>query len=178
VPSLLLHEQDPGWSPGELASLIRSLHDLGLISTPCGDGKNNVYRAGESFLGLVMFLGCSPQVQLEPGSGTDDQAVCSIRFHDYPEVKFLSAAKRAAARCRKCRTPVTDGWQPDLDTGLTCEHCGEVSKVTDLDWRQAAGFGRCFVEITGIYPHEAVPSDKLLAALADSSGGSWKYFFA
>jgi hypothetical protein len=170
---LLLHEQDACWAPDELNTLVSLLDDLGLISTPCGNG----YLAGENFLGLIMFLGCSPNVQLDPESATDDQAVCLVRFHQYHETRFLSAAKRPAARCRKCRTPVPEGWLPNLDSEYSCRQCGEVCGVTELDWRQAAGFGRCFVEITGIYPQEAIPSDKLLNALAGRSGGHWKHFF-
>ena len=124
-----------------------------------------------------MFLGCSPQVQLDPRLAADGQTVCSVHFHGYPEVTFLSAAKRPAARCRRCRAPVKDELHAGVETRFTCEQCGEVSAAIDLDWRQAAGFGRCFVEIAGIYPQEAVPSDKLMNALASCSGGSWQYFF-
>lgn len=177
MPSLLLHAQDPCWSPQGLTTLIKPLHDLGLVSISSGERQNSVYWAGENFLSLVMFLGCSPQVQLDPRSAADDQAVCSVHFHVYPEVTFLSAAKRPAARCKQCRTPVTDERQAGVETIFTCEQCGEVAQAIDLDWRRAAGFGRCFIEIAGIYPQEAVPSDKLLNALASCSGDSWQYFF-
>jgi hypothetical protein len=177
VPSLLLHARDPYWSPDKFTALIQPLHDLGLISTPCGEGQNSTYRAGENFPGLVMFLGCSPQVLLDPQSAADGQPVCSVHFRIYPEVTFLSAAKRPAARCRQCRTPVKDEQHTGLTMRFTCEQCGEVSEANDLDWRQAAGFGCCFVEIAGIYPQEAVPSDKLLDSLASCSGGSWQHFF-
>jgi len=172
-----LHAEDPHWSPDDLTALITPLHELGLISTSPGEGQNGTYRAGESFLALVMFLGCSPQVQLDPRSAADGQPVCSIHFHACPEVMFVSAAKKPAARCRHCRTQVRDERQTTMGMKFTCEQCGEVSEAIDLDWRQSAGFGRCFVEIAGIYPQEAVPSDKLLNALASCSGGGWHYFF-
>lgn len=177
MPSLLLHASDPHWSPDELTVLVQSLRDLGLISAAWGREDTGVYRVGAHFLKLIMFLGCSPQVQLDPGSATDGQKACSIRFHVYPEMHFLAAVNSPAPRCRQCRTPVSIEQQPEPAERFTCVQCGEVSEALDLDWRQAAGFGRCFVEVAGVYPHEAVPSDKLLNALAGFSGTSWTYCY-
>ncbi len=157
--------------------LVQSLRDLGLISSACGGG-DGVYRAGEDFLSLIMFLGCSPQVQLDPESATDGHNACSIRFHVYPDIHFLAAAKSPAPRCRQCRSAVSIEQHPEPVERLTCAQCGKVSEAVDLDWRQAAGFGRCFVEVAGVYPHEAVPADKLMNALAGLSGTRWAYFYA
>ncbi len=158
--------------------LVQSLRDLGLISAACGGEDGGVYRAGEHFLELIMFLGCSPQVQLDPDSATGGQNACSIRFHVYPEIHFLAAAKSPAPRCRQCRAAVSIEQQPEPVERFTCAQCGKVSEAVDLDWRRAAGFGRYFVEVAGVYPHEAVPSDKLMNALAGFAGSSWAYFYA
>jgi hypothetical protein len=64
-----------------------------------------------------------------------------------------------------------------FDSHYRCRSCGEQHRLTDLDWRQGAGYGRFFIDINAIYPQEAVPSDKLLLALRDYSGRDWKYFY-
>jgi hypothetical protein len=48
-----------------------------------------------------------------------------------------------------------------------------------MNWRQLAGFGRFFIEVWGIFPHEAVPTEKLLKQLASHTPGvSWSFFYA
>ncbi len=177
MPSLLLHTSNPQWLPVELAELIQVLRRLGLVSTFCAEDQDSACWAGESFLSLIMFLGCSPQVQLDPHTAMAGQDACAIRFLTYPKVTFLSAAKRPVARCQHCRTPLNGS--DDLKPGSSgvCAQCHVKLDAIELDWRQAAGFGRCFIEISGIYPHEAVPSDKLLNTLAKFSGNNWVYFY-
>ena len=40
-----------------------------------------------------------------------------------------------------------------------------------------AGFGRTFIEIRGIYPSEAVPTDALLDKLQRLADGPWKTIY-
>ncbi|NIP72715.1 MAG: hypothetical protein GWO16_06610 [Gammaproteobacteria bacterium] len=69
---------------------------------------------------------------------------------------------------------------PDLDAPagapLACPEC--VAALAGLDWRRAAGVARLFIEIEGVYPHEAAPSAPLLEALRRASGVAWDYFYA
>ena len=177
MSSLLLHPADPCWIPGDGDRFSALLEQLGLIDTALKAARHGDFRAGQQFLNLIMFLGCSPRVVLDPGEADQGQAACSLQYHLYPEVTFLSAASRPQVRCPDCRAPAGD-----VDTGspaqsITCARCGHNSQISALDWRRAAGFGRFFLEIGGIYPHEAVPSDKLLDGLRDHSGVAWRYFY-
>lgn len=45
------------------------------------------------------------------------------------------------------------------------------------NWRKSAGFARFFIEITEIYPKEAIPQPGLLSALETMSDERWKYFY-
>lgn len=175
MPSLLLTAGDAGWSPTEIDLLTEPLARHGLIGDQTSAG--NSYWPGDAFLELVMFLGCSPQVALNPQQAAEGHSVPSIHFHIYPETRFLAAERRSAARCRKCRATVEAGQAIGWDEDVCCPECGDQAKGVELDWRQSAGYGRCFVEIQGIYAQEAVPADKLLSILSACSGDDWRYFY-
>lgn len=69
-------------------------------------------------------------------------------------------------------------WQADpARNAWRSPACGHVVAAPRARWRHTAGFGRLFVEIPGIYPHEAVPADRLLDALAAATGVRWDYFY-
>ena len=76
MPSLLLHAADPRWQPKDTESLVRTSHELGLIGARWASEHADEFRAGERFLRLVMFLGCSPQVVLERELAEAGQQVC------------------------------------------------------------------------------------------------------
>lgn len=177
MPSLLLHAADPCWAPREQTEVVRVLTGLGLSGAACGGGDDDVYLAGPAFLDLVMFLGCSPSVVLDPTEAVAGQPVCRLRLHHHNGVKFLSAAPGPAVRCPHCRTPARVHGNAAHDSLHVCSHCGRSTAASGLDWRRGAGYGRFFLEISGIYPHEAVPSDKLLETLRDYAGTRWHYFY-
>jgi hypothetical protein len=179
VPSLFLCTSDPCWFPADRGAFVRLLCELGLIKchseTECAQER---YPVGEQFLKLVNFLGCSPSVVLDPGQAETGQTACFLRQHLCADVRFLAAGARPRARCPGCREPAAGIATGAYDAPFTCGRCGETMPVNALDWRQSAGFGRYFLEIGEVYPHEALPSDKLLSTLQDFSGSGWRYFYA
>lgn len=177
MPSLFLHADDPLWQPADPDSLAATLRDLGLIGPSAASDHVAGFQAGEQFLKLVMFLGCSPQVVLDPELAEQGQTVCQIRLLTYREVTLLTGKSKPAVRCTKCRAAVDLSRAGSFEARYKCQQCGNESRASDLDWRQSAGFGRCFVEVSGIYPQEAVPSDKLLNALHAYSNRNWRYFY-
>jgi len=177
MPCLVLHAEDPLWRPADVGPVSEGLAEIGLLA--CGrpgDGQKAL-AAGENFLSLIMFLGCSPQVALQPDQNPDGQALVSVGLRDFDWVTFRSADKPPAVRCPGCRTPLPDTAPQTFDTLYVCGQCGRESPWFSLDWRQAAAYASFFIDVSGIYPYEAVPSDRLLAHLAGLSGCSWKYFF-
>ena len=177
MPSLYLHPANPIWQPAGHNSMLDALRDEGLIGPPTAGTDTDEFLAGDRFMERVMFLGCSPQLVLEPSPAGDGQQLCYIRLHCYKEVRFLCSSQRPAVRCDSCRAPARLS-DPELhDAVYRCEKCGRESLYSALDWRQGAGFGRFFIEINGVYPHEAVPSDALLNGLGALSNCRWKYFY-
>ena len=47
----------------------------------------------------------------------------------------------------------------------------------DLDWRRQAGCGRLLLEVTDVFPGEAVPVSALLRGLEGLGAGPWRYFY-
>ena len=178
MPSLLLHPDQPDWAPDDRADFFILLEQLGLIDTASDATEPGAFRLGHNFPALVTFLGCSPRVVIDPQEAGDGQSVCYLRYHSYPDAHFLSASRPQAARCPYCRAPASGVFPTTPDRPFSCPQCGRLSALRALDWRRSAGFGRCFLEVTNIYPHEAVPSDSLMERLGGYAGGAWRYFYA
>jgi hypothetical protein len=177
MPSLMVCPQDACWVPADLSALAGLLGDLGLTGDTCTDGGKNTFWPGQRFLNLIMFLGCSPRVSLAPQQDGEGQPVCRLLLRRYSDVQCLSSLHRPDVRCPHCKIAAKVNEDIAHNTQYLCAGCGVSVPVSDLDWRRAAGFGRFFLEVTGIFPHEAVPSDKLLDTLRRYAGVPWRYFY-
>jgi hypothetical protein len=188
---LILHPRAPEDAPRDLALLRSSLEDIGLLGREFRLAGRVHHLPGESFLQLVTFLGCSPRVALDPPAGAEAapstlaEAFCHVRLDAaaYPEARLLGAEDMRPPRCRACRRDVAD-WARLAPVGSggamqlwRCPNCGHTAPLWTLDWRRGAAFTRFSIEIWGVYPHEAIPSDRLLAAVRCTSHGDWAFFY-
>lgn len=175
MPSLLLCPRNSLWKPSAVENPADNLRQSGLLSSPLPERFPEGFYAGERFLKLVMFLGCSPRVELVPSR--DDPAACYVRLLSFRQPVFLHSDKRPVPRCRACRQPVDAGTGDDCDVMVTCDGCGKQARLADLDWRRSALCASFGVDIRGIHPHEAVPSDELLDLLEKISACPWEYAY-
>jgi DNA-directed RNA polymerase subunit RPC12/RpoP len=167
---LNLHPADPAWVPDDIATLTRRLEQIGFIGNRQSPHQ---YSTGPSFLELVTYLGCSPQITL----GESDAATV-IRFsgpHSTPKFRSSRSIKPRCTACRKSFGLEEMPRQPDEVIG--CPHCGESYKAAKLDWRRKAGWGRFFIEISNVFESEAVPGETLLDELGSATGQAWEYFY-
>ena len=155
---------------------------LGLIGAAFGNRPGS-YLTGPRFLQLITFLGCSPHLQLEPpADGSKD--FCHIRLRGpFETPRLLCAGNSRPPRCPCCGKGLTHwrqlevGWSNGLsDQKIVCPSCGQSAPPADLNWRRKAGFGHYFIEITGIFPEEAVPLPALMEGLR-GDGADWRYFY-
>jgi hypothetical protein len=177
MPSLLLHPADVLWRPSEPTSLIHTLVELGFIGSCKEPGRLTRFAVGDRFLKLVMFLGCAPYVVLDAEADQPGQVACDVRLLDYERVSLVSRKGGPPARCRACRAVAERPRVDAPEARYQCGSCGKECQVADLDWRKCAGYGRFFIQINGVYPHEAIPSDRLMKALQVYAQCHWKYFY-
>jgi hypothetical protein len=178
---LVLCPDEPRWTLPENHSLEEFLQSIQLIGAPLdGDRK---FLAGDRFLELIALLGCSPGIRLEPGE--DKLPFSYVRLLPRTDaIEFHSSTHTHAPRCPQCRSPVTD-WKSEIsnwqqhgtEIPWTCTACGLTAEPWQYNWRKSAGFGRCFIEISNIFPKEAIPQQQLLDALHSHYSVSWHYFY-
>ena len=178
---LVLCPAEPGWLPADARGFEQILESIQLIGEPLsGDHE---YLAGDRFLDLIAFMGCSPDINLHPGE--NQQQFCYIRLLSNPQsTEFHSCEHTHAPRCPHCSAAVADwrkriGQRPDMsdEACWRCDACGQISAPWRYNWRKSAGFGRCFIEINNVYPREALPQQQLLDTLNSHYGVKWDYFY-
>jgi len=191
APKLLMHPASPDTPAVAKERLVRELQAIGLIGEQKPLGKGGFYPAGEHFLQLVSFLGCSPAIELEPPQDPQERAAasaagrfCHIFISSGEQLQFRCDSQTRPPCCPRCRNP-EPGWRPRVQAWQEgkqgavweCQACGYHGRLCDLVFRKTAGFGRTFLEIRGIYPSEAVPGPALLDTLASLTGGPWKTLY-
>ena len=188
---LILLPADPLCPPLDCEQLAGELQAIGLTGAPLALADGVFYPTGDNFLQLISFLGCSPMIELEPPADRTTLLAasaagkfCHLFLNCTESLSFRADSQCPPPRCPDCRQPVTD-WQAAIEvwegnsvqTGWQCAHCGFAGQLTELQFRKTAGFGRTFIEIRGIYPSEAVPTDALLNRLQHLTGSPWKTIY-
>lgn len=164
--------------------LLGGLREIELIAAEFPLNGQTHFSVGTRFLELVIFLGCSPSIALsleEVPTGentTKGEGFCHIRLRTTGDPCLILSPEHVWGRCRQCKLDIPLNPENRSRSLLCCPKCNSMKALADLDFRKMGGVGQCFVEVWGIHPHEAVPSDELLARLAHLSGGPWQYFYS
>lgn len=162
-----------------MAGILRS---LGLIGDPLTPSR---YLAGGGFLDAIMFLGCSPRIELArpAGASTDSFDFCHVHIPRPSSVAELHAGRNLKApRCPGCRKPFMGrneirklSAQPDLPR--PCIACGRLSAPVELNWRKSACISRFVVNIHDVHESEAVPTPGLLTGMKNATDTAWAYCY-
>lgn len=129
---------------------------------------------GSRMMEFITYLGCSPAM-----STGDNQA--RIYLHQYPELTGLGGESIDTLRYPQCKhaipnpqhllsKPLSDQWQ--------CNQCSNNGLIRDINWRRSAAYSKIFVEITNIFPREAIPSTQLIELLKAFSHSKWNWFYS
>lgn len=164
--------------------LVDALRTTGLVGDSLEATQDRRYLTGENYLELINYLGCSPNISFEPGvndAATENKGFCHINIlqFDMPRL-ILCQSQPRKPQCPSCKRPVSSwpaGSAPDTPT-ITCDNCHTETATERYNWRKSAGFARSFIEISDIFPREAVPQPVLLDKLESATGISWQYFYA
>jgi len=176
--SLFLCPKRSAFTVDDFTSFVNALRQTGFISQIINQQTNSHhYMTGEKYLDYIAYMGCAPTIQFE--SSDRNENFCFIKLHQYQRAELLFSQKQSRApHCPHCRKPAKQ-WQ-DTKTANTikCIQCDVTSNIEDFDWRKMAGFAQLFIEITDIFPKEAIPQQLLLDKLSDISNAEWQYFYS
>ncbi|HSH30436.1 MAG TPA: hypothetical protein VK971_11050 [Thiohalobacter sp.] len=183
---LILFPQRGGVNETQRAALLSHLLESGFLGQAFEfDGREH-FTTGARFLDQVVFLGCSPHIEIEPPVDPEqrDAAARQGRFchlhltRPMPRPR-LRVDPHARVRCPACRKSVAAA---ELLTGSgterTCAYCGHAAAITDWNWQGRAGCANLFLEVWGIHPGEATPTDGFIQTLEKITGSPWSSFYA
>lgn len=176
--SLFLHPAQFDFTINDIPAFITALQESGLISQKIDQQESALnFYTGEKFLDYIAYMGCAPAIQFEPDE--NNNKFCQVKIHTHNTAKLIHSKTQARApQCPHCNKPVKD-WQQELDkTTITCNQCGTRSGLEHFNWRKMAGYARLFIEITDIFPKEAIPQASLMNKLADISDTNWSHFYS
>lgn len=135
------------------------LKDLKFIANKLSEKR---HATGDEFLSLLTFMGCSPNVELEP---QNDKPYCYIEFESQKQPRFISGKNTQYPPCPHCKEKLYS---------QLCSNCNETLDVTKFNWRKSAFIASSWICIANIYELEAIPSDQLLDALEAKTGVKWR----
>ena len=175
--SLYLHPVQHTYTIENISLFIKSLQDIDFISKKIeNQAIDNHYFTGTRFLDYIAYMGCSPTIQFEPNE--NNKNFCHIKIHLHDSEKLLVSNKQTRApHCPNCTKPVSNWSKNKTDLTIYCEHCNTDSKIEEFNWRKMAGYSRLFIEITDIFPKEAIPQQILLENLKQQTDIDWLYFY-
>lgn len=176
---LIFSPQDPTQAVDE-PQLLQQLSQLELITLPAY--RENHYLPGDDFTSLITFLGCSPNISLQPDDSNTNDSHCFISLiNTTVDPQCLGYTRQCHPKCPQCRKRIADWKTSDWQQPgalCQCDKCGCETAYTGLNWKHECCFGRSGFSIANIYPHEAVPTDQLLEMLRQLTGIAWDYAYA
>lgn len=174
--SLYLHPSEHDFTLEKSSAFINSLQTFGFLSQKTHT-KNNSFLTGDKFLEYIAYMGCSPNIEFEPTE--DNKNYCHIILHQYKtSLLQVSTIQTRAPHCPSCHKPVKDWRENITNESIRCTQCQTTLAIEYFDWRKMAGYSRLFLEITDIFPKEAIPQQVLLDKLASITNIEWQYFYS
>jgi len=166
--SLFLHPRNADASIDRQGLLVE-LEAIGFLHT---EPSSSSIRPGPKLMEYITYLGCSPAL-------SSGGAEASVRLHAYDRPAWLGGEAIDRLRFPGCGHAITSG-AALIEQGAPwqCPECGNHGDLASIGWRRSAARARLFIEISPIFPREAVPSDALLDRLQQVSGQPWRWFYS
>ncbi len=168
--------------PKKLELALQEVEFIGdILSNDSSVNNSNRYVVGEDFLSLICFMGCSPNIEIEP---QEDSPFCYVEIPKKTDkIGFIAGDNVKRVNCPCCKKP-----QPELAKKLlnskaedlflqACTECNREIDPLAINWRKSAFIAQAWVLLGNIYESEAIPDEKLLSALEQASACEWKYAY-
>ncbi len=174
---LLYHRCEQLVDTEQLVGLLRQHQFIGKQQS------DHFYVIGEKFNHLLMFMGCSPTIHgsEDTGAGSDNAATrVAVQILSFEHKIFYCAKERLKFCCRVCKkyasVPRVNHFIQE-SSHFSCPHCHQSYAYEQFNWRKQAAVGKQFIQIHGIFPSEAIPSDRLLTLLQQLNQSPWFYCY-
>ncbi len=163
---LVLYPVDSGLEI-DLDNLRKHLDSLALLGAELVDllGADH-YTVGDKFLSYFTFMGCSPDIELEPQT---DKPFCYLALESFLQPQFVLGSNVKKARCTSCKHDLQE-----ITNSLNCSHCDKPLQLDKINWRKSAFIAKTWISIGNIYELEAIPNDELLDSLKRLTSVQWK----
>ena len=176
--SLYLNPQQHNFSIQHGPHFISALQKIGLISKKINlQETDDRYFTGDNFLDHIAYMGCAPAIQFEADEKSDAFSHIKIHYHESAKLIYSKTQTRPP-QCPVCKRTVRNWQQKLTQTTIECDQCHSTSTIDEFNWRKMAGYARLFIEITDIFPKEAIPQQRLLDKLATITDTNWLYFYS
>ena len=182
---LILFPQRDDVAAPQREALLDHLRASGFLGRPFAlDGREH-YTTGTRFLDQLVFLGCSPHIETEPPAAPAERdaaarrgGFCHIHITPVLAQPQFRANNRARVRCPACRQSIAaTELPPDPGAVHGCSRCGHQAPVAEWNWQGHAGRANLFIEVWGIHPGEAAPTEGFIHALEKITDSSWSSFY-
>ena len=174
--ALYLCPKQHDFTINDLPKFVTQIQDIGLIAAPV-DEQDSSFFTGERFLDYIAYMGCSPAIQFE-ASATGEN-FCQVIIHHYDPAKLIVSQTQARdPHCPNCNKPVKDWLANKTEETISCGSCNTTANIENFNWRKMAGYARVFIEITDVFPKEAIPQQILLDKLTGLCKTDWLYFYS
>ena len=178
--SLYLCPAQHDFTLDDIESFIAELQNIQLISKAINK-QGNTYFTGEKYLDYIAYMGCAPSIQFEasPNSKDSNENFCKVTIQQHKSTQLIiSKNQTVSPLCPHCKKPVKN-WQGNIvDKKIHCPQCNNTSNINDFNWRKMAGHAQLFIEISDIFPKEALPQQSLLDKLKNITRSDWLYFYS
>ena len=180
--SLFLHPEQDDFLIKDFSALIAALQKIEFISQKINAEKaENIFFTGSKYLDYIAYLGCAPSIQFDASANNSDNSsdFCFIKIHNYKSARLIHSQKQARApQCPHCNKPVKNWQQNKTSSTIHCDLCHSTFNIEAFNWRKMAGYAQLFIEITDIFPKEAIPQKTLLDKLSNITNADWQYFYS
>jgi hypothetical protein len=156
------------------AELIDLLKSIELIGNPVATSQ---FLAGPRFFSQIVFLGCAPNILIDPKQGTQHIRI-AVPVLSKPEL--FSARLAPAPVCPACKQEI-EHWKQHIgatENGeIICPRCHVSTPVSHLNLRKRACFSKHIIRIAPVFESEAVPADGLMDTLSKIFSVHFTYAF-
>ena len=172
-PSLMLY---PATDSSHIAhaELIGLLKSIELIGNPIATSQ---FLAGPRFFSQITFLGCAPNIQVDPKQGTQH---IRIAVPELSKPELFSARRAPAPVCPSCKQEI-EHWKQHIGAtengDMICPRCHVSTPVSHLNLRKRACFSKYIIRITPVFESEALPTDGLMDTLSKTFNARFTYAF-